>query len=122
MDPAAPVPLNHPGDIPVQNTRPNFDGATFDRVLDLSRLNDQLRRVYEVMRDGQWRTLPEICAATGDMPQSVSARLRDFRKDKFGALTVSRQRRRGVLRRGLWEYRVIVPPAITTDSVPQLEA
>ncbi len=90
----------------MHDTRPNHDGATFDRTLDLSRLNEQLRRVFELMKDGQWRTLSEIGAATGDMPQSVSARLRDFRKEKFGGLTVER-RRRGQVSRGLWEYRLL---------------
>ncbi|VTR92794.1 unnamed protein product [Gemmata massiliana] len=107
----------------MHDNRPSHDGATFDRKFDLRRLNDQLRRVFAVMKDGQWRTLSEICAATGDMSQSVSARVRDFRKAKFGGFVVER-RRRGQASRGLWEYRVIVPPelVIVNSSVPNLEA
>jgi hypothetical protein len=56
----------------------DHDGATFDRKLDGKRLNEQTRRVFERMKDGTWRTLREIAAATGDPEASVSARLRDL--------------------------------------------
>lgn len=78
------------------------DGATFDAVFDFDRLNAQAKRVFRVMADGEWRTLRELAGATGDPEASVSARLRDLRKPRFGGLTVER-RRRG---RGLWEYRI----------------
>ena len=57
------------------------------------------------MRDGAWRTLDEISVAVGAPPASVSARLRDLRKEKFGAHLVER-RSRGERGRGLYEYRV----------------
>lgn len=57
------------------------------------------------MNDGKWRTLSEISALTGDGEASISARLRDLRKDEFGGLNVDR-RRRGDESRGLFEYRV----------------
>lgn len=87
------------------DARPDHDGATFDRGLDLDRLNAQTRRVYDLMRDGTWRTLREIAAATGDPEASVSARLRDLRKAAFGGFTVER-RRRGEPKAGIWEYRL----------------
>lgn len=84
---------------------PDHDGSTYDRALDKVRLNAQQRRVYEAVRDGAWWTLAELEARTGDPQASVSARLRDFRKDKFGGFRVER-RRRGV---GTWEYRLLPP-------------
>ena len=76
------------------------DGITFDSDFDLDRLNAQAKRVYVVMSDNQWHTLAEIAAATNDPESSVSARLRDLRKPRFGGFTVNR-RRRSV---GTWEY------------------
>lgn len=55
------------------------------------------------MRDGRWRTLREIAALTGAPEASVSARLRDARKGKFGAWVVSKRR---VGMGGLYAYRV----------------
>lgn len=80
-------------------------GQTFDVAVDYDRLNRQARRVYDVMRDGAWRTLSEIADETGDPEASVSARLRDFRKPRFGRLIVERQRLHG----GTWAYRLLPP-------------
>jgi hypothetical protein len=84
-----------------------FSGGTYNHDSDHDRLKAQLVRVRNVMKDGEWRTLYEIEAITGDSVQSISARLRDFRKDRFGAHTVNR-RRRGPDKRGLFEYQLIV--------------
>jgi hypothetical protein len=54
------------------------------------------------MLTANWRTLAEIETATGFPQASISARLRDLRKPKFGPYIVERQRRRP----GTWEYRV----------------
>lgn len=83
----------------------DFDGATYVAQFDRSRLNAQARRVYDVVSDGKWRTLREIANETGDPEASVSARLRDLRKEKFGAHEVDR-RRRGEESRGIFEYRL----------------
>lgn len=85
---------------------PTFDGATFEPEHDQARLTSHLARVRTVMLDGCWRTLPEIAKASRSKSEaSVSARLRDLRKSKFGAWTVER-RPRGERARGLFEYRV----------------
>jgi hypothetical protein len=65
-------------------------------------VNVQLTKVRDLMLDGQWRSLIEIAAATGSPQASVSARLRDLRKAKFGGYTVERR----LLSPGLYEYRV----------------
>ena len=82
-----------------------FDGATYQPELDYERLSRQHIRVKAAMSDGRWRTLDEIAAITGDPQASISARLRDLRKPKFGCLRVDR-RRRGEGRSGLFEYAV----------------
>ena len=84
----------------------SFDGQTFVSSLDGDRLTTQFERVRALMLDGRWRTLAEIADKTGGSEAAVSARLRDFRKDKFGGHAVDR-RRRGQAARGLHEYRLI---------------
>ncbi len=81
-----------------------FDGSTIDATLDNERLGAQLKRVWELMRDGRWRSLREISQQTGDPESSISARLRDWRKPRNGPHTVERRRISG----GLYEYRLLV--------------
>jgi len=81
----------------------NFDGETFEPARDRDRLLAQLTRVRLVMRDMQWHTLDEIAKQTHDPPASVSARLRDLRKPRFGGHQVERQ----YVQRGLFQYRMV---------------
>jgi hypothetical protein len=85
-----------------------FDGATFDPALDGDRLRSQLARVRRAMADGEWHTLRELGERLADSDASVSARLRDLRKPKFGGWTVERQRVPGG--NGLHRYRLAPPP------------
>ena len=78
------------------------DGETFNSERDLSRLNQQARDVYAVVQDGQWHTLMGIAKITGHPEASVSARLRDLRKPRFGGFTVERR----YIADGLYQYRV----------------
>ncbi len=82
-----------------------FDGPVYEPAVDNARLAGQLLRVWTLMQDGQWRTLGEIAAATGDPEGSISAQLRHLRKVRFGAHDVEK-RARGDRERGLFEYRV----------------
>ena len=82
-----------------------FDGKTYVPVRDKTRLKKQLDSVLELMLDGQWRTLCVIAAAVGAPEASVSARLRDLRKERFGGYLVERK----FVLRGLWMYRVLKP-------------
>jgi len=84
---------------------PPFDGETYEAEHDHGRLTAQNLRVWQVMRDGRWRTLQEIAEQTGDPEASISARLRDLRKPRFGGHAVDR-RSRGERSRGLFEYRL----------------
>jgi hypothetical protein len=81
---------------------PLFDGATIDHERDTERLTKQLDSVRDLMLCGKWRTLGYIAAWVGAPESSVSARLRDLRKAKFGGYTVERR----YVRRGLFEYLV----------------
>ena len=83
----------------------DFDGPDYDRDRDHTRLKGQLGRTYDVMCDRRWRTLGEIEAITGDPQASISARLRDFPKVKFGQRLVEK-RLRGDPKSGRWEYRL----------------
>lgn len=81
-----------------------FDGETYDPDRDRERLSRQLYAVLDVMKDGKWRTLPDLASATQSPEASVSARLRDLRKPRFGSHIVERQ----YLRKGLFQYRLIL--------------
>lgn len=83
-----------------------FDGDTFVPEFDEERLTGQWERVYSLMKDNQWRTLLEIESITHDPQASISARLRDFRKERFGSHVINR-RRRGYPEKGLFEYQLI---------------
>lgn len=79
------------------------DGETFNRARDLYRLNDQALDVWTFMADGKPHLPREIEAGTGHEWASISARLRDFRKQKYGGHTVERVG----LGNGLFSYRLI---------------
>lgn len=93
-----------------------FDGATYDPDEDDERLSGQLLRIYDVVKDGDWRTLGEIEAATGEPQASISAQLRHLRKPKFGAHVVNK-RPRGARKAGLYEYQVL-PAGATALAAP----
>lgn len=83
-----------------------FDGKTFEQKKDGKRLAAQYNNVFALMSDGKWRTLNEISEVVRAPEASISARLRDARKNRNGAHNV--ERRRVVESQGLWEYRLIV--------------
>ena len=84
-----------------------FSGDDYDAAFDYTRLTGQIKRIFNLMRDGKWRSLDEIALATGDGAASVSAQLRNLRKPSFGEHTVER-RSRGDRSLGLYEYRVVL--------------
>lgn len=87
------------------NPEPHFNGLDYDPGLDFVRLTGQIHRVFDLMRDSQWRTLNEIATSTGDPEASVSAQLRHLRKDRFGNHIIIK-RRRGDPKQGLFEYQL----------------
>jgi hypothetical protein len=86
-----------------------FDGETYEPIHDQKRLTGQTLAVWRAMNDGQWHTLDGLCRITGYRSQaSLSARLRDLRKDRFGGHDVE-IRRRGDPTDGINEYRIAKP-------------
>jgi hypothetical protein len=88
-----------------------FNGrATYNAARDHDRLSRQYDHVFAVMRDGKPRTLASIrreAARRFHMRHSIasiSARLRDMRKKRFGRHIVNRD----YVGAGLWQYTVIV--------------
>lgn len=87
---------------------PVFYGDSYDPLFDKERLTGQIKKIYELMRDGKWRTLSEIEEAIHAPQASISAGLRLFRRKEYGSHEVNR-RARGDRSRGLFEYQVVLP-------------
>jgi len=96
----------------VQN--PPFKGSHYNPHLDLGRLGRQLDRIYNCMKDGQWRTLREIEELTQDPAASISAQLRNLRKKPLHFRI--EVRRRGDRKSGLFEYRLLPPSGAIEES------
>lgn len=78
-------------------------GITYEPKRDRKRLNKQAIAVFQFMSDHEWHSLRDISEATGAPEASASARLRDFRSEKFGGFNVERRH----LSKGLWQYRML---------------
>lgn len=74
-------------------------GATYSPTFDADRLHRQQRLVYDLMQDGQKRTLRAIADATGAPEASASARLRDLRR-----IGLDVRRERAAPGGGTWLY------------------
>jgi hypothetical protein len=80
-----------------------FDGEGDDEGTDKdARLENLLHRVWAAMSDGGWWLLSDLARVTHASEASVSARLRDFRKPRFGGHEVHRQ----LVEPGLYQYRL----------------
>jgi hypothetical protein len=85
-----------------------FDGETFDGSMDTGRLGNQLQAVLDTMMDGEWWTISDLRQRVEEItggaptPQSISARIRDLRKERFGSWEVERKRNDN----GLFWYRL----------------
>lgn len=80
---------------------PRIDGPGITHA-DQIRLASQHDRVLALMRDGRFRTLKEIALLVRGSEAGVSARLRDLRKVRWGAWTVTRRR----ISHGVFVYQV----------------
>ena len=81
-----------------------FDGEDYAPTRDNVRLGNQILRVFNSMKDGEFRTLSEIEKITGDPQASISAQLRHLRKKRFGGHTVYRN----YISDGLYKYKLVV--------------
>lgn len=84
----------------------SFGGKTYDATFDYDRLSKQMKIVYDFIKDGQFHTLKEMSKATSVPEASLSARLRDFRREKYGA-NIILKRHVGDRYNGLFEYRFV---------------
>jgi hypothetical protein len=82
-------------------------GRTYDAELDGERIQRKRNKVFELMKDQAWRTLPEIQKLIGGSENGIAARLRECRQERFGSHIVN-SRRRGNKKSGLWEYQLLV--------------
>jgi hypothetical protein len=85
----------------------DFHGATYLPLFDQKRLSSQYERVFQLMSNGDWWTLNALAERAKCSEASVSARIRDMRKPKFGGHTVNRKRF-GDWAKGLHAYKLIV--------------
>lgn len=82
-----------------------FNGSDYVPELDDKRLRGQAKAIYDLMKDGVWRTLQTIERATNQPQASISAQLRHLRKERFGSHIVNKRRRGDS---GLFEYQLII--------------
>lgn len=92
-----------------------FDGETFEPDRDTERLSSLLERVKTLMLDGQWRSLSAISERVSAPEASVSARLRDLRKPKFGEYRVERRH----VGDGLFQYKLLAPVPPLAPVAPE---
>ena len=84
-----------------------FNGHSYNAAKDYSRLAGQLRTIFEIMKDGVWRTTKEIADILGSPNlSSVEANLRNLRKPENGGHQILRKNRKGI--RGWSEYRLML--------------
>lgn len=88
---------------PTAKAMPQFSGATYEPKKDHARLGKQMLAVFDAMRGGDWWTLAALEEVTEYPQSSISARLRDLRKERFGGHLVHRRRRGDG---GTFEYRL----------------
>ena len=79
-----------------------FNGSDYIPERDDERLRGQQLEIWELMRDGAWRSLSQIASILGYGEASVSAQLRHLRKPRFGCFVVDKQHQG----KGLYLYQV----------------
>lgn len=80
-----------------------FDGDDYNHKRDCARLSGQILDIYNHMQKHGWQTLDQIARATDHPHASVSAQLRNLRKDRFGGHTIERRH----IENGLYQYRLV---------------
>jgi hypothetical protein len=99
---------NNPYDYVGVNSGAHFDGSTYSPELDHKRLTGMLHRIYAVLSNGRWYTLRELSQLANGTEASISARLRDLRKVRFGSHTIDKKREAN----GLWRYKMEIDPQV----------
>lgn len=81
-----------------------FDGADIVPERDNKRLTKQYDAIFNLMKDGKWRTLNQIASQLGYPEASISAQLRHCRKPRNGGHTLNRK----YVGDGLYKYQLII--------------
>tara|TARA_R110000868_G_scaffold235963_2_gene489861 strand:+ start:440 stop:721 length:282 start_codon:yes stop_codon:yes gene_type:complete len=81
-----------------------FDGSDYVHEQDGKRLAKNHFKLKDLMKDKLYRTLGEISHITNIPEASVSAGLRDFRKERFGSHILNKK----YLENGLYSYQLIL--------------
>ncbi len=92
-----------------------YAGSDYNPILDDTRLDNQMFKVFNLMKDGQWRTLREISTTINEPESSISAQLRHLKKPRFGGYVVIHRPKKD-RSQGLYEYRLF-PPRITEKQL-----
>lgn len=79
-----------------------FDGSDIVPERDSQRLGNQIMDIYNLMKDGKERTLNDIHKETGHPEASISAQLRNLRKQRFGAHEIHKK----YIENGLYTYKL----------------
>jgi hypothetical protein len=87
----------------MQQQEIEFQGATYVKERDYTRLKKKYDRVFAFMQDADWHTLREISEATDTPEATASATLRAFRNKKNGGHVVERR----YVDNGLYVYRLL---------------
>ena len=80
----------------------SFDGADIDQERDEPRLNRQMNIIRTRMENAGWLSVQQISRELGYPETSVSAQIRNLRKDKFGGRYVERRYQGN----GLYEFKL----------------
>jgi hypothetical protein len=78
-----------------------YNGPEYIQDRDFDRLHRQTKRVFNVVKDGEWRTIQQIARLAECPENSASAQLRHLRKTRFGSHIIERRH----VGHGLFEYR-----------------
>ena len=86
----------------------SYDGEKVTAPEDKKRLGRQSIRVLNYMKRYKhtWRSLQEIAEDLNEPAPSVSAQLRNFRKDKFQPEGYTYEVHKKNISKGLWKYQL----------------
>jgi hypothetical protein len=96
--------------------RKTFDGADYVDERDGERLTNQYDTIFNIMKDGTWRSVRQIRKLTGYPQNSIQAQLRHSRKKKFGSHELNKKYKK----KGLYLYQIIVNPNYSETSVSEI--
>ena len=81
---------------------PEFDGDDYQTERDKPRLTDQLQNIKLHMENKGFVRVSDIARKFGYPEPSVSAQIRNLRKERFGSRTVTRRYRGN----GIYEFKL----------------